>query len=311
MWREISPPHRPRKAAATQAEQTEEQRAEQGLSHYQTKYDRSIPRRSTVAVRRGRRGALLARSRRRRDALWTSRWDGGATRWRCARLGWRVFGVDVDLDAVRTARDRAAAEGLVVRAWCADLAVTPLPSASVRVGGGDALSAARSLRVDSRRRDARRRRPLRDVHVAPARARRSVRHRRITCSSRASCARRFDGFDVLFYEEVLGPEAVARLVARRPRSARSGLKAGTARTLRDIVGGIRLVAALRTWRPASAGPSRGGQGFQPFERVARQATRCRPSGRRETGPRDSPSRQRRRCRPCRRARRTATWSSAS
>ena len=27
---------------------------------------------------------------------------------------------------------------------------------------------------------------------------------------------RFDGFDILFYEEVIEPEAVARLVARRP-----------------------------------------------------------------------------------------------
>ena len=28
----------------------------------------------------------------------------------------------------------------------------------------------------------------------------------------------FEGFDVLFYEEVLAPEAVARIVARRPAS---------------------------------------------------------------------------------------------
>src|SRR5262245_39279112 len=47
-----------------------------------------------------------------------------------ARMGWHVFGVDRDLAMVRTGRDRAAAEGLVIRAWCADLEVTPLPSAA-------------------------------------------------------------------------------------------------------------------------------------------------------------------------------------
>ena len=49
----------------------------------------------------------------------------------------------------------------------------------------------------------------RSARSAPARS------RPITCSSPASCAARFDGFEVLFYEEVSAPEAVARIAARR------------------------------------------------------------------------------------------------
>jgi SAM-dependent methyltransferase len=43
-----------------------------------------------------------------------------------AELGFRVFGVDVRLDAVRDAVALAARRGLVVRGWCADLTEFPL-----------------------------------------------------------------------------------------------------------------------------------------------------------------------------------------
>ena len=45
----------------------------------------------------------------------------------CAGLGYRVFGVDVNLDAVRAATGEAERRGLRIRSWCADLTATPLP----------------------------------------------------------------------------------------------------------------------------------------------------------------------------------------
>ena len=44
-----------------------------------------------------------------------------------AAAGFRTFGVDVKLDAVRAAVERARADALVVRGWCADLTQIPLP----------------------------------------------------------------------------------------------------------------------------------------------------------------------------------------
>jgi tellurite methyltransferase len=47
-----------------------------------------------------------------------------------AAAGFRVFGVDVKLDVVIDAVASASRLGLVVRGWCADLTVFPLPSRS-------------------------------------------------------------------------------------------------------------------------------------------------------------------------------------
>lgn len=44
-----------------------------------------------------------------------------------AAAGFRTFGVDIKLDAIADAVARGRAEGLVLRAWCADLTVSPLP----------------------------------------------------------------------------------------------------------------------------------------------------------------------------------------
>ena len=44
-----------------------------------------------------------------------------------ARAGFRTFGVDAALDAVRDAVASAAAAGFLVRGWCADLTRSPLP----------------------------------------------------------------------------------------------------------------------------------------------------------------------------------------
>ena len=132
-----------------------------------------------------------------------------------AGMGWRVFGIDAHLGAIRTAMDRAAAEGLVIRPWCADLAVTPLPLAAFEL-----VVVTRYLQ--------------RDLFDSIRRAlvpNGVVVYETFTVNQRAfgvgptspdhllqpgELRARFDGFDVLSYEEIVSTEAVARLVARRP-----------------------------------------------------------------------------------------------
>ena len=137
-----------------------------------------------------------------------------------ARLGLRVFGVDENYDAVRTARDRAAASGLAIGAWCGDLTLSPLPHRRFEM-----IVVTRYLQRDLFA-------PIRDA-VTP---RGVVIYETFTVHQRAlgfgptspdhllepgELRGRFDGFEILFDEEVSAPEAVARLVARRsePRSA--------------------------------------------------------------------------------------------
>jgi SAM-dependent methyltransferase len=131
-----------------------------------------------------------------------------------ARTGWRVFGVDAYFDAIREARARAAAEGLVVRAWCADLLATPLPSAAFEL-----IVVTRYLQRDLFN-------SIRDAVVPNG----VVIYETFTIHQRAlgfgprspdhllepgELRARFDGFEILSFEEVSRPEAVARLVARR------------------------------------------------------------------------------------------------
>jgi SAM-dependent methyltransferase len=132
-----------------------------------------------------------------------------------AQLGWRVFAVDVNVAALRTLRERAARRGLVAHAWCADLTQAPLPPAAfdfvvvtrylerallasiretVRPGG---LVVYETFTVHQR-----------ELGMGPT----SADHLLNAGELRA----RFDGFDVLFYEEVRTPQALARVVARRP-----------------------------------------------------------------------------------------------
>ena len=132
-----------------------------------------------------------------------------------AREGFRTFGVDVKLDAVRDAVARAAAEGMRVRGWCADLTQAPLPGERFEL-----VVVARFLQRDlfgSIRRA-----------VVPDGV---VVYETFTVNQRAlgtgptspdhllatgELRERFEGFEVMFYEEVQAPEAVARIVARRP-----------------------------------------------------------------------------------------------
>ena len=136
-----------------------------------------------------------------------------------ARAGFRVFGVDVKLNAVRDAVAAAAADGARLHAWCADLTQHPLPIARF-----DLIVVSRYLQRDLF--------PDLQAAVAPGGM---MLYETFTTAQRAlgtgptspdhllepgELRARFDidGWDVLFYEETLKPEAVARLAARR-RSA--------------------------------------------------------------------------------------------
>lgn len=132
-----------------------------------------------------------------------------------ARAGYRTFGVDVTFDAVRDGASKAAAAGLSLRAWCADLTRHPLPN-----GRFDVVVVTRYLRRDLF--------PALRAALAPGGV---MLYETFTAAQRAlgvgptspdhllepgELRQRFDGFEVLFYEEVLQPEAVARIAARRP-----------------------------------------------------------------------------------------------
>jgi tellurite methyltransferase len=133
-----------------------------------------------------------------------------------ARAGFRTFGVDVNLEAVRDAVAHARDEGLRVRGWCADLTQYPLPR-----GRFDLVIVSRYLQRDLF--------PDLQAALAPGGV---VIYETFTTHQRAlgrppasaehllepgELLRRFDGFDVLSYEEVLAPDAVARLVAQSRR----------------------------------------------------------------------------------------------
>lgn len=130
-----------------------------------------------------------------------------------ARAGFRTFGVDVKLDAVREAIADARGEGVRVRGWCGDLTQYPLPRARF-----DLVLVSRYLQRDLF--------PDLQAALAPGGV---VIYETFTTHQRAlgrppasadhllepgELRRRFDRFDVLFYEEVLAPDAVARLAAR-------------------------------------------------------------------------------------------------
>ena len=134
-----------------------------------------------------------------------------------ARLGFRTFGVDLKLDALRGAVERAHAEGVVVRAWCANLSVSQLPRRSFEL-----VVVTRYLQPDLFE-------SIRDS-LTPGGV---VIYETFTVNQRAlgvgptssdhllqpgELRGRFDGLDVQFYEEVSAPEAVARLVASNPLS---------------------------------------------------------------------------------------------
>ena len=130
-----------------------------------------------------------------------------------ARAGFQVFGVDARLDAVRDATLRGKAAGVRVHAWCADLTQHPLPLSRF-----DVVVVTRYLQ-----------RNLFPALKAAVRPGGVVLYETFTTAQRAlgsgptspdhllepgELRRAFDGFEVLFYEEVTAPEAVARIAAR-------------------------------------------------------------------------------------------------
>jgi tellurite methyltransferase len=148
------------------------------------------PRALDVAMGRGRHAVVLAQS------------------------GFRTFGVDIALDAVRDAVASANAAGATIHAWCADLTRHPLPQARF-----DVVVVVRYLQRDLFQ--------ALQAAVVPGGV---VLYETFTTAQRAlgtgptspdhllepgELAGRFDLCDVLFYGEVVEPEAVARIAARR------------------------------------------------------------------------------------------------
>ena len=130
-----------------------------------------------------------------------------------ARAGFKTFGVDVRLDAVRDAIADARGEGLRVHGWCADLTRHPLSRARF-----DLVVVSRYLQRDL----------FEDLRAALVPGGVMI-YETFTTHQRAlgrppssadhllepgELRDRFDGFEVLFYEEVMAPDALARLVAR-------------------------------------------------------------------------------------------------
>jgi tellurite methyltransferase len=131
-----------------------------------------------------------------------------------AHAGFLAFGVDIAFDAVRDAVAAAAAEGVVLHGWCADLTQHPLPAARF-----DLIVVCRYLQRD-----------LFDALRAACAPGGVVLYETFTTAQRAlgtgpkspdhllepgELRQRFEGFEELFYEETTAPEAVARIVARR------------------------------------------------------------------------------------------------
>jgi SAM-dependent methyltransferase len=130
-----------------------------------------------------------------------------------ARHGFVTFGVDSNFDAVRDAVSSATREGRTIRGWCADLTAAPLPVAAF-----DVVVVARYLQRDLF--------PAIKASVKPGG---SVIYETFTVAQLAhgvgprspdhllkpgELKSYFDGWEILFYEETDGEEAVARLAAR-------------------------------------------------------------------------------------------------
>ena len=132
-----------------------------------------------------------------------------------ARAGFKTFGVDVKIDAVRDAVAAAAAEGLALSCWCADLTRGVLP-----IGRFDLIVATRYLQRDLV--------PSLQAALAPGGV---ILYETFTVDQRAlgrgptspdhllergELCRLFDGLEILLDEETLtASEALARLAARR------------------------------------------------------------------------------------------------
>ena len=134
-----------------------------------------------------------------------------------ASAGYHVFGVDVKCDVVRSAVRLAAEGGLPLRAWCADLTAIPLPSARFEL-----IVVTRYLQRDLFPELIRALTPggvliyetFTEAQRANGRGPTSPDHLLKAGELRAWA----ETLEVLFYEEVSEPEALARLVGRKASS---------------------------------------------------------------------------------------------
>ena len=137
-----------------------------------------------------------------------------------AMSGFRTFGVDLKFDAVREGVERAAAHQLVVRGLCADLTNHPLPRERFELvlvtrylqrdlfpALGEALTDGGVVVYET----------FTEAQRRHGRGPTSRDHLLIPGELRTY----FQGFEVLFSEEVSGPDALARVVARKSRSFNS------------------------------------------------------------------------------------------
>lgn len=132
-----------------------------------------------------------------------------------ARAGFRVFGVDSHFAAVAEAVGEARRERLPLLGWCADVTAHPIPKerfdavvvtrfldrglfAAIR----DAVAPGGVVVYET----------FTTAQLALGTGPRSPAHLLMPGELRAA----FADFDVTFYEEVNAPEAVARIVARKP-----------------------------------------------------------------------------------------------
>lgn len=131
-----------------------------------------------------------------------------------ARAGFHVFGIDRDRAAMRDAMNRAAAQSTHLACWCADLTSYPLAS-----NWFDVIVVTRYLQRDLFS-------SLADALVPGG----TLVYETFTTAQRAlgsgptsadhllepgELRRAFGALEMLHYEEVASPEAVARLAARR------------------------------------------------------------------------------------------------
>lgn len=131
-----------------------------------------------------------------------------------AAAGYQTFGVDINFDAVRHAIVDAASNRLIVRGWCADLTTSRLPRDAFAL-----VLVTRYLQRDLFESIRQAVRPSGFVVYETFTEAQRAHQRGPTSPSHllrpGELRSQFDGFDVIFYEEVSVPDAVARIVARR------------------------------------------------------------------------------------------------
>jgi SAM-dependent methyltransferase len=134
-----------------------------------------------------------------------------------ANAGFRTFGVDKNLAALRLAVADAAAQNIALSVWCADLEDFPLPERRF-----DLVVVARYLQRGLFASIERTLTPggvlIYETFTVAQRRHAAGPTSPDHLLEPGELARAFRGLDLLFYEEVFEPEAVARFVGRRAAS---------------------------------------------------------------------------------------------